>query len=96
MKVSRIWGGAASQQVEHLLIVNWEKQRILFAVADLPELLRSELCLFCFFLHPEVEELDRLVTAKAGFKRYVTSMLTHLNLVLAKCDSCCLCWPRLP
>lgn len=78
--MSRIWGECASQQVKHLLTVNYEKQRILFAVTDLPELLLSELC-FGFFLHPEVEELDRLVTAKAGFKRYVTCMLSHLNLV---------------
>lgn len=49
VKVSRIWGGGASQQVKHLLTVNWENQRTLFTVADLPEFLHFELSLFCFF-----------------------------------------------
>lgn len=35
-----------------------------------------------FSLHPKVEELDRLVTAKAGFKRYVTSILSSVWLLL--------------
>lgn len=34
------------------------------------------------------------MTAKAGFKRYVTKMLSNLNLVLTKSDSCFPCWFR--